>query len=193
LIGSQSLFGAVERQLALKGGRILGLGIVLIWALSPVGGQSALRLLGQTPLFLSFNSTVYYEPIEACSSTYLSTCSGNVEYWPLFTSNFMTAFRTSRKLGNSTEDLFGNVLIPRFSSLVPNASQSENEWTVVDDSHQVSYSSLLGIPVAGTPLTGNSSFNILSRYFDVDCQSLTYMESKGKLTLCSTIPMEIRL
>ena len=50
--------GAVERQVALKGGHILGLGIVLLWALSPVGGQSALRLLGKTPLSLSFSSTV---------------------------------------------------------------------------------------------------------------------------------------
>jgi hypothetical protein len=82
-------------------------------------------------------------------------------------------------LENPTEDLFGNVLISRFSSVVPDASQSEDEWTLVDDSHQVSYSSLLGIPVAGTPITGNSSFKILSRYFVVDCQNLTYMEIKG--------------
>jgi hypothetical protein len=47
LVGCQSVFTALERQITLRYWSVVGLLSVLVWLLSPVGGQSALRLLGQ--------------------------------------------------------------------------------------------------------------------------------------------------
>ena len=95
-----------------------------------------------------------------------------VEGWPSYGPTFMTALKTTRKLQNSTQDLFGNIKIPVLSEL---NSVSNGSWTTVDYSKEVFYSSLLGIPIAGIPGDGNSSFQIQSRYWTVNCPKLTYI------------------
>lgn len=89
----------------------------------------------------------------------------------------MTALKTTRKLQNSSQDLFGNVKIPVLSELKAPIS---NSWTTVDHSKDVPYSSLLGIPVAGLPTSGNVSFQILSRYWTVQCEDFAYVSDFGE-------------
>ncbi|TVY57578.1 hypothetical protein LSUE1_G010265, partial [Lachnellula suecica] len=172
LIGSQSLFAALERQFRLRGSYILGLSIILTWALSPLGGQSALRLLNTKPRFSTTNTTINYLPIEASYQTYLSTESGLQSNWPLFSSLYMTALTTARPLNDSTEDLFGNVRIPGLDVAGLNGN-----WATIDYSSQVDYTSLLGIAITGLPETGNATFSIRSRYFEIACSDLTYLTS----------------
>ena len=45
LIGSQSLAGSVERWIVLRRFNLVGIAIVALWLLSPLGGQSSLRIL----------------------------------------------------------------------------------------------------------------------------------------------------
>ncbi|TVY35165.1 hypothetical protein LSUB1_G007567 [Lachnellula subtilissima] len=175
LVGCQSLFAAIERQIALRGANSFGLGIIIIWALSPIGGQAALRLLGESQRTVSYNSTIRFLPIElAQQDTTMSGYDDVVEGWPSYGPTFMTALKTTRKLQNSTQDLFGNIKIPVLSKL---DSVSNGSWTTVDYSKEVPYSSLLGIPIAGIPSDGNSSFQILSRYWTINCPKLTYIPS----------------
>lgn len=59
LNGSQNLLAAFERAILLPGLGILSIGVVFLWALSPVGGQSALRVLGRGQS-LTLNTTTIY-------------------------------------------------------------------------------------------------------------------------------------
>jgi hypothetical protein len=60
LVGCQSVFSALERQFCLRSWSVVGLASILIWLLSPVGGQSALRLLDQEVGSIHSTSQVRY-------------------------------------------------------------------------------------------------------------------------------------
>ena len=69
LIGCQSVFSALERQICLRSWSMVGLASILIWLLSPVGGQSALRLLNQEVGDIHFTSQIrYMSPITIMDS-----------------------------------------------------------------------------------------------------------------------------
>ncbi|CAH0016895.1 unnamed protein product, partial [Clonostachys rhizophaga] len=147
LIGSQTLFSAIERQVLLRGQYVLGISIITIWALSPLGGQSALRLLTVSPEVSSTNTTIRYLPIALSMDTIMSPAFGSrsaERSWPQWGSVFMTAATTSYQYQNSSQDLFGNVRIPSLDSLPSIAIDS---MTSVNYSESIPYSSLLGIPV----------------------------------------------
>lgn len=59
LYGSQSLSNAVQLSFALRGPGILGLAVVLVWCLSPLGGQGVKRVLGKSSHTDVNNSTIY--------------------------------------------------------------------------------------------------------------------------------------
>ena len=60
LNGSQNLLAAFERALFLPGLGFLSIVVTLLWTLSPVGGQSALRVLSRTILSTSDTTIIYY-------------------------------------------------------------------------------------------------------------------------------------
>ncbi|CAH0048169.1 unnamed protein product [Clonostachys solani] len=177
LIGSQTLFSAIERQVLLRGQYVLGISIITIWALSPLGGQSALRLLTVSPEVFSTNTTIRYLPIVLSLNTVMSPAFGSrspTSSWSQWGSIFMTAVTTSYQYQNSSQDLFGNVRIPSLDSL---PSISNDSWTVVNHSESTPYSSLLGIPVGGLLANGTISFNLVSRYFAIQCRSSKHISS----------------
>ena len=146
--------------------------MILLWALSPLGGQSALRLLHVAPRLAFASATVRYLPIIAASSMTAMVGASMVSTgWPSYASIYVTALTSSRRQKNSTQDLFGNVRIPSIDSLRPNISAGNESFITVDYNQEVSYSSLLGIPVVGIPVSGNISFNIVSRYLAIDCET----------------------
>lgn len=149
--------------------------MILLWALSPLGGQSALRLLQVSPRLASANATIRYLPIGASSMTAMNGASGALIGWPSYASIYMTALITSRSQQNSSQDLFGNVRIPSLDSLTPPLTVGNQSWTTVNYSQEIPYSSMLGIPVVGIPVTGNLSFNIVSRYLAIDCNTAIHV------------------
>jgi hypothetical protein len=86
----------------------------------------------------------------------------------------MTALRTSRNSLNPSMDLWGNVRIPDIDSLMAGNSNSSDDWIKVNHSGNTSYSSLLGLPVIGVPSSGNSSYEVTSRYSVINCFNITY-------------------
>jgi hypothetical protein len=151
--------------------------------LSPIGGQASLRLLDESPRTIFYNTTVRHLPIEIAEDTYMEGADAVVEGWPSYGPTFMTALKTTRKLQNSSLDLFGNIKIPVLSEL---NSAVNGSWAIVDHNKEVPYSSLLGIPVAGIPADGNSSFQVLSRYWTVNCPKLIYIPDFGTNKIYNT-------
>lgn len=172
LIGSQSLFAAVERQLALRGQWLLGLSTILLWALSPVGSQSALRLLHVSPKLVPSNITVRYLPSAASAMSSMGGASMVASGWPSYAPLYMTALTSYRRQENSSEDFFGNVRVPSLETILESSHSIGNKaWQTVEYGQTVPYSSLLGIPIVGVPTAGNVSFNMTSRYYAVDCDT----------------------
>jgi hypothetical protein len=160
--------------------------MILLWALSPLGGQSALRLLQVFPRPVSTNATIRYLPIAASYMTSMTGGSGAMIGWPSYASIYMTALITSPRQQNSSQDLFGNVRIPSLDSLTPPLAIGNESWTTVEYNQEVPYSSMLGIPVVGIPVTGNLSFKITSRYLAINCNTAMHMANSTVFQNSST-------
>lgn len=168
LIGSNSLFSALERQISLRGFSVVGYVLMIVWLLSPLGGQSALRLMTQETKSILSNSTVQYLNPDTVLDTALLGASAINSARSVFGPIFLTALLSSSKYQDTAMDLWGNVRLPRFSSIEQTTS---DEWKHVinDDKMNVTYASLIGIPVAFVNENGTSNFSVKARQWDVSC------------------------
>lgn len=85
----------------------------------------------------------------------------------------------TQKTQNQRIDTLGNVKIPALDTL--HVSLEDIDWQAVDDSQEVQYSSLLGVPVTNIPDQGNATFDITSRYWDVVCTENTWFANYTEL------------
>ena len=185
LIGCQSLFSTFERQFAFRRVDILGLSILLAWLLSPLGGQSSLRLLTTQPLVMPVQDTITYFPIEGYG---LQSHIYNTNFvsiaWPLFAPLFMSALLTSKQYLHAPMDQFGNLNIPDIFQLEGYSRDSPPDtWIDIPKDTEVGYTSLIGIPIVGLPHTGNTSFELVSHYWSVECEALATKEILKNETL----------
>lgn len=169
LVGCTSLFSALERQIAIRSWSILGLLMTLIWLLSPLGGQSALRLLGEEDTFIYHTTNFSYLNPLAQQESFLEGASSANSGRSTYTALFLAALLSSTKYQNTPMDLWGNVKIPTWSS-VQNSTSTGDGWKIVGNlgNSNVSYASLIGIPVANVG-GGNSTFRLRARQFDITC------------------------
>jgi hypothetical protein len=170
LIGCQSVFTALERQITLCSWSIVGLLSVLVWLLSPVGGQSALRLLGQENRNVSSIATVRYMDPKSSTQSVLQGASFLNSARATVTSIFLAALLSSSKYHDTSMDLWGNIKLPMYRYI---ENTTSNEWKPVSDMHgsNATYGSLIGVPVIGMPSEGYSRFNVKARQFDITCSS----------------------
>jgi hypothetical protein len=170
LIGSQSVYSAIERQIGLRSVDLLGASLIVLWLISPLGGQASLRLLTTKPRVVSLNSTVQYFPMEGYSQSYLISPNVASEAWPRFAPLYMTSLHLSRNYMNAPMDLWGAVKIPDPAS---SSGKLDDGWQSFEFAPSANYTSLFGIPTVGIPTTGNTTFNLMSHYWAVNCANFT--------------------
>lgn len=168
LIGSTSLFSALERQISLRGFSVVGYVLMILWLLSPLGGQSALRLMGEETNSVLSNGTVQYLNPDTIMDTAMGAASDINSARSVFGPIFLAALLSSSKYQDTSMDLWGNVKLPRYSSV---EHVTSDEWKSVhyDNSTNVTYASLIGIPVAHMDKIGANNFSVKARQWDVSC------------------------
>jgi hypothetical protein len=151
---------------------------VLIWLLSPVGGQSALRLLGQEMGEITSTATVRYMDPQTIDYSIIGGASAANSGRSTYTSIFLTALLSSSKYQDTPMDLWGNVKLPMFRYI---ENSTSDEWKIVGNltSDSTRYASLIGVPTAGAPSDGFSTFNIKARQFDLACSSNEKMSNES--------------
>ncbi|KAF2028274.1 hypothetical protein EK21DRAFT_114047 [Setomelanomma holmii] len=171
LIGCQSVSSTIEKLIGLRRFDTLSIVILFAWLLSPLGGQASLRLLSTELLVTDVSSTVVYYPLELYSSqTALRSQQTNMSVSPFFAPLFVAALLTSRHNIDTPMDLFGHVRIPDIDTLNASSSTVSGEhWHGITTTSGLSYTSVFGVPVAGVPRAGNSSFALTSHYWSLDC------------------------
>jgi hypothetical protein len=176
-MASQSVGGTVESQLLMRRMTIVGVNLLFLWSLSPLGGQASLRLLETTaktaqsftPLrYLSTGpgSTVW----AMTSGTYVETDGGLTQVEGMYAA----ALLGSKQAKEGPEDAWGNVKIPYVDhSGIP--WNSTETWKSVSNELRPpeEYFSLVGIPVIGRPLDKDGVFNLETSHLTVDCGSFT--------------------
>jgi hypothetical protein len=96
------------------------------------------------------------------------------EDYPSYSPLYLAFLRTAKNLLNNSMDLWSNVKIPDIDSLSASTTLLRDGWHEIDTSGFVSFTSLLGIPTVGGPTEGNSSYELASRYYKVDCPNVTW-------------------
>lgn len=177
LTGSQSLATAVERTVLLRRFDIIGTIVILLWLLSPLGGQSSLRILGVKNSSIASQGQIYYFNTTPIGYGTPSVFSTGDDYWSfLVTAVLEASLLESDSVLNSPVDQWNNVKIPRLDELSPFTDAAPgNPWIIVNQSHKT-WSSLTGLMIHQLPPDGFSTFTLESTYLDISCANRTHFE-----------------
>jgi hypothetical protein len=175
IIGSRTVASAFTTQLLLRSFNMVGILMIFVWSLSPIGAQSILHIL-ETPIQpTSVSSSVSYYNSRQQSYADPKPNSFLSELWfnPL-SIEMSSAMIAPTAIQVSPMDLEGNVRIPFQSSVLAGGIAPDDEGWVPISSMNASangtliWSSLFGIPVNGLT-SGNTTFNIESTYMELNC------------------------
>jgi hypothetical protein len=171
-MGSRTVASTVLTQLRLRSFDIFGLGLILLWALSPIGSQAVLRILSAPVVPVSAPITVMY--INTRQQSYASLGGAFLNSWfALFEMMFGASLLAPPAVRDGSMDLWGNVKIPYYSSvLTSGASPNGDGWIQIPSDFTPSYSSVLGIPIDGIAM-GNTTVNVESTYMEFTCGNQT--------------------
>jgi hypothetical protein len=169
-MASQSVSGTVESQVNMQRLSLVGINLLFLWTLSPLGGQASLRLMTRQNRDIHSNTKLRYMTtgpggsMWGLSTTYVG--SGKfADAGALYTAALLAPLET--KVG--PRDPWGNVKIPNLEYLNDTTPDAEG-WKVVPDIQEPEmYSALVGLPVVGLPQAGKSNFTVESTYLTVDC------------------------
>ncbi|KAI4105935.1 MAG: hypothetical protein LQ339_003253 [Xanthoria mediterranea] len=169
LVGSQTVFGAFWVQVILRNFNALGVFLVLLWLVSPLGGQSSLRLVGRdkhltasTTTLASVNSTGTTSSFQQGFAQSLTGGSINA----LYTGSLVAPL----SIKTSAQDTWGNIKIPRFETY--NRTLDAEGYATIGDG-EIDWISLLGWPVAGLESRFDSNFTIPTWYHDLECSDMS--------------------
>lgn len=150
----------------------ISIGLVLIWCLSPLGGQALIRVL----------STVDIPTPSSTNLTYVNTRAGKyianekdvdlygfMGFFGGFAALFGASILAPISVKNSSVDIWGNVKVPYQSQLTGPADQ--DGWVAVktNETTPMIYSSMFGVPITAKFPDGNTSFYIESTYVELNC------------------------
>ncbi|KAI0015593.1 hypothetical protein F4780DRAFT_786586 [Xylariomycetidae sp. FL0641] len=170
LAGCSSLTSVVTSQYQMRMVSFLGVLLMLIWALSPVGGQASIRQLSlATRLATEETNYTYMIPGTSMMDYRISDhASAFANINALLMSSLMSPMSTKE----SALDTWGNVKIPLIEMYEQAGEPDDDGWYTADASNNT-YSSLIGIPISGFSSSGGAfarhAVSIEARYLYLDC------------------------
>lgn len=167
-MGSLTIFGTVELQYMLRTFDVLGIGLIALWALSPLGGQASLRLLGTGKQPSSSAQNISYVNPDAKS---IFSIGADAAQFLDFSVNaiYLSALFTPPVIQASAVDIWANVKVPRIEKLESTSKSDAHGWYDVSPEN-ASYSSLIGLAIDGTRSIGSYHFFVESLYMTLDCR-----------------------
>lgn len=170
LASSTTVTSVLLSQLALRSLNFLGCLLAILWLLSPLGSQAALRVMTFDPLQSTHPVSVHYMSPDSSYARWQTADIGSL--LSATTGIYEAAILSPANTKHSPRDLWNNVKIPMIESISNDASTG---WIDVP-SDGVSYSSLIGLPVYGLSTDASTSFTIQVSYWYLDCPILTHGE-----------------
>lgn len=169
-MGSQNLISAIQRVVLLQRYGPVGIAIVFLWLLSPLGGQTSLRILGVVPSSVLSTAQIQYFDVNYTGQSMFTTGDTfNTGVSAMFQANLLA----SEQVKKSPVDVWNNVKVPMIDQMSPwTPEMSDNPWITVDQSSKnTTYASLSGIIIIGFPSAGKSVFNIETSYIQLQCSN----------------------
>lgn len=149
LAASTSLTSTVVSQFQLRTFSAFGIALILVWALSPIGGQASLRQMTIGTKNTTFPGTFSYMVHNGYTTGFLNTARES--HWQMVDSLFLSGIIGSHASRSSPLDNWGNVKIPRLEYYEDWTSPDHDGWFQNTDSYRPDiYTSMIGIPISET-------------------------------------------
>jgi hypothetical protein len=171
-MGSRTVASTIGTQVQLRSFNAIGVVLIIVWSLSPIGSQSVLHILSTPakPTSTVMNVTYFNTRQQSYSSP--SGAFRN-QWYPGFSVLFGSSILSPQVVKESTMDSWGNVKIPYYSSLVASGAKPDVDgWTQISSNNTPVYSSLFGLPLSGI-VTGNTTLTVESSYLELACGNIS--------------------
>ncbi|KAH0333936.1 hypothetical protein KCU81_g9645, partial [Aureobasidium melanogenum] len=167
VLGSMTIVQTVLTQVQMRSLSLLGFLLIVIWSLSPLGGQASLRIIRSN---LQANDTIWRLQYVNTSSNVLTgiyegadTASQFVPVNALFGAALVGASSSS----SSSVDAWGNIKIPWIERLNTTWEDAEGWYPIPQLGSSDEYAALIGLPLSIISDSSNSTDN-LTTSFDVE-------------------------
>ncbi|ORY57765.1 uncharacterized protein BCR38DRAFT_448607 [Pseudomassariella vexata] len=176
LMGVRTLSQAFSNLAEVRSFTMTSLSLLVLWCLSPLGGQASLRVLGRTNETATEEVGVRYLDTGPLAHLYTqmwtSRLSGSRESGmdAMLRTGYVGALMQSLEAKLETEDIWGNVKIPRLECLSEVVFGEDGSGRDATKVHEVEcYSSLIGLPVVGLSGRDTADFILETSYVSLAC------------------------
>ncbi|KAH9220610.1 hypothetical protein DL95DRAFT_519913 [Leptodontidium sp. 2 PMI_412] len=172
LMGSRTVASTFATQVQLRSFNLIGFGLLLVWSLSPIGGQAVLHILNTPEKYTTSEANITY--FNSRQQSYSAPAGPFQNQWyPGFTVLFGSSLLAPTTVKKSSMDIWGNVKIPFYSSISSNGPKDSDGWVQISGANgSLVYSSLFGIPLFGLEF-GNTTLKMESSYIELSCSNMS--------------------
>lgn len=172
LLSCRTVFSTVTTPFSLRAISLLTPLLLALWALSPLGGQAAFRVIGAVPNSLSLPWSFAYLDFNSDMIHRGATSSAGSQVMPMIIGAFSGALLSTGEVKLGSQDAYGNIKIPMVEACKSSGAQPDGDgWYSVFPGSGCNYSSIIGIPSIPTKDTGkaNMTFSIETQYMYSNC------------------------
>jgi hypothetical protein len=171
LFGSMTIVQTIITQIQMSSVSLLGLLLIAIWSLSPLGGQASLRIIDSTTK--SSNTSQLFQYIDVSSNILGAEYSGgsSPELYVPVDVLFGAAMLGSPSASLSSVDAWGNLKVPWIENLESSKFDAEGWYPVPQLNSSDHFTSLIGVPLSMISDASNlaTSFNMETSYWTLEC------------------------
>ncbi|KAH0370068.1 hypothetical protein KCU65_g2794, partial [Aureobasidium melanogenum] len=174
LLGSITIFQTVLTQVQMRSLTVLSLSLIVLWSLSPLGGQASLRIIGS--VIQASNTTQTLQYVNTSSLVlggYYAGADTASQFVPVDALFGAALVGASSGSSSSTEsiDTWGNTKIPWIENLDPSTKDTDGWYPIPQLNSSDDFTSLIGIPLSMVSDASNltTSFNIETSYWTLSC------------------------
>ena len=138
LLGSSTFFSTFRTPWMMRSASWLSVLLIMVWVLSPLGGQSSLHILDIATKPIPGSAKLLYMDV-AGSTPFLDEGADYAGQLPIQNAVYLSSLLAGPEVKNSSMDLWSNPKLPTLSRLTPNSSG----WAPVEPAN-ASYSGLAG-------------------------------------------------
>jgi hypothetical protein len=161
----------VLTQIQTRSLSILGLLLIAIWSLSPLGGQASLRIIGSA--IQSSNTTRLLQYVNTSSNVLDETYAGadTASQFVPADALFGAALLGPSSSPSSSVDSWNNLKIPWIDGLDPSTADAQGWYSVTQLNSSDDFTSLIGVSLSTVTHASNmtTSFNMETSYWTLSC------------------------
>jgi len=185
LLGSTTIGATIGTIFKLRSFTVLGPALISLWALSPLGGQAALRIASIGVKYSA--ETTNFSTVNFNSEPFVYA-SDRSAFGTLTDAIFGSSLLGSPIMKASAQDTWGHMKMPLIDQLGGYSTAVDSRWYPVPNNTNVTYSSLVGLPALPRVENANTSFAFNTSYWSLACADLRFINASDVSQNRSGIP-----